>query len=334
MPCFQPLRAIRKKDSDQYRIIPFDRRKAHRAEFLPYVDKVTGEWIEPIDLPCGKCLGCRLEYSRQWANRCVLESILHPKGCNWFLTLTIDDDHLEDYVTTKGFATVKTDDITKFMKNLRRHWEFHHGVTEGIRFFGASEYGDKSMRPHYHILVFGCPLFDLEYYKSNKQGDTLYRSRELDSVWKKGFVTVGEFNWNTAAYTARYVMKKAQNVDINQGFYEALDIEPEKTRMSRRPGIAQPFFERNIKEIYQLDEIVLPALPGGKLNVISPPKYFDKKLRDLDEAFYSRMKDQRKRIAELRELSKSQSHGYDPFEYLEIKERSKRDSLTVLTRDM
>lgn len=324
------MRAIKKRDSDQYRIIPFSQRKEHLADFLPYVEHSTGEYIEPISLPCGKCIGCRLEYSRQWANRCVLESLSYPQNCNWFLTLTIDDDHIGEYTNDKGFATVRTDDITKFMKDLRRHWSYHHDVSEGIRFFGASEYGDESLRPHYHILVFGLPLYDLKKYKNNHQGDCLYSSDELDEIWKNGFVTVGEFNWNTAAYTARYVMKKAKGSD--SAFYDALGIEPEKTRMSRRPGIGQLYLDHNINEIYQLDEIILPSSCGNS-HVIAPPKYFDKKLKESDEALYYQIKDQRKRISEIREQAKSQAHGYDPLEYLAIEERAKKDSLKIFKRN-
>lgn len=287
--------------------------------------------VETLELPCGHCIGCRLEYSRQWANRCVLESLMRPMSLNWFLTLTIDDDCIGEYVTKNGFATVRNNDISKFMKALRQHWAKVHGVESKIRFFAASEYGDESMRPHYHILVFGLPLYDLEFYKNNEQGDVLFKSAELYSIWKKGFVTVGEFNWNTAAYTARYVMKKAQGK--MGAYYDALDIEPEKTRMSRRPGIAVEFLEANIDNIYDLDEIVLPA-SKGKLHAISPPKYFDKKLEIVNPLLYEHVKSQRDRIAKLRELSESQAHGYDPLEYLEVKESHKEKSLKIFRRGL
>lgn len=287
--------------------------------------------VETLELPCGRCIGCRLEYSRQWANRCVLESLSNPSCCNWFLTLTFEDDYLKDKINDRGFATVHNDDISIFMKALRQRWAKVHNVGSKIRFFGASEYGDETMRPHYHILCFGLPLYDLEYYKNNSQGDVLYKSKELDEVWKCGFVTVAEFNWNTAAYTARYVMKK---VEGKMGaFYDALGIEPEKTRMSRRPGIAAEYLNANINTIFDLDEIVLPA-SKGKLQVISPPKYFDKKLEVLNPLLYEYVKSQRDRIAKLRELSESQAHGYDPVDYCAIKEYHKENSLKIFRRGL
>lgn len=304
------------------------------------IDKATGEVIgRYVEIPCGRCLGCRLEHSRQWANRNVLESLAYPQDQSWFLTLTFDDDSLKPYIKTSGFASVRNDDISVFMKALRGRWSGVHNVSEGIRFFGASEYGDESMRPHYHLLVFGLPLYDLEYYKTTEQGDDLYISRELDDVWQKGFVTVGEFNWNTAAYTARYVMKKAEG--LSPKVYDDFGIEPERTRMSRRPGIGTSYFEKFAPDFYDLDEIVLPA-KKGKLNVIPPPKAFDRKIKhllELGESFVTRsgrsfdhIIADRNRIAEMRQKIENQSHGYDPLDYLTIKEEAKARQIISLVR--
>lgn len=318
------MKAIRRHGENTYKMI---KHSNDRVNWNEYVDKSTGEYYEQILLPCGKCIGCRLEYSRQWANRCVMESMMHPKNTCWFLTLTIDDDHLHEYITRKGFATVKTSDISKFIKALRGRWAEEHNITEGIRFFGASEYGDTTARPHYHVLVFGCPLFDLEFYKYNGQGDVLFKSSELDHVWQKGFVTVGEFSWNTAAYTARYVTKKVNG--LGSDMYEKCDIEPEATRMSRRPGIGIPYLEAH-PELYDLDEIVLPSI-GDRPNVVSPPKAFDRRLDSIDPKKMARIKADRRLLAELR--SQQAPEGYDPYEYLEIQEGYKMDQMKGFSRN-
>lgn len=327
MACYHPLKAIRKRGEKQYKVMCSV--QSEHADWNSFIDYTTGEFYEQIQIPCGKCIGCRLEYSRQWANRCVLESLSYPQEQNWFLTLTIDDDHIGKYITSQGFASVHTDDITVFMKALRGRWATQHNVTDGIRFFGCSEYGDESARPHYHILVFGCPMFDLVHYKNNYQGDELFISRELDGVWKKGFVTVAEFNWNTAAYTARYVMKKAKGVC--QDYYDRLDIEPEKTRMSRMPGIGLNYFNSHYLEVYDLDEIVLPS-NGDQARVIKPPKYFDRKFETIDPLALARLKVDRARIAELRQQAIEQRHGYDPVEFLRIQERSKEKQMQIFSR--
>jgi len=54
--------------------------------------KETDEHDRQISLPCGQCIGCRLERSRQWAMRCIHEAQLHQNNC--FITLTYDDEHL------------------------------------------------------------------------------------------------------------------------------------------------------------------------------------------------------------------------------------------------
>lgn len=316
MPCYHPMKAIRKLGEKTYRIM---KNSGDHADWNSFIDYSTGEFYDQILLPCGRCVGCRMEHSKQWANRCVLESLDHPKETNWFLTLTIDDDHLKDYITERGFATVRIDDISTFMKALRGRWSSQYHV-DGIRFFGASEYGDKSMRPHYHILVFGLPLFDLIHYKNNDRGDPMWISRELEDVWQRGQIIVGEFNWNSAAYTARYVMKKCDG--MSQKVYDDLCIEPEKTRMSRRPGIAASYFDANLDHIYDLDEIVLPATIGNNLQVISPPKYFDKRLEKVNPLLLAKIKSERNRIAEIKSAATFAQHGYDPYEYLEIQERS------------
>ena len=166
-----------------------------------YTDFIIKDYVE---IPCGKCIGCRLAYSKEWANRCVLES----KGWknNYFITLTYAPDTLplnEEF----GNATLKPKDLQDFMKRLRIEWQRKHGH-DNVRFYACGEYGSKTHRPHYHILAFNLPLYDLEELKKTDNGDMLYISREIDKIWGKGNTWVGEVNWNTCAYVARYIMKK------------------------------------------------------------------------------------------------------------------------------
>lgn len=347
MSCFFPLLAVHDLHSDDKTIVGSfremydgnlwsecsDKRKTEIREQVVknWLRRSSSHWnIKVLEVPCGKCVGCRLEYSRQWANRCVLESVVHPESTNWFLTLTIDDDHL--ILGKEGFATVHFDDVSEFMKRLRDRWDHQHGVSSGIRFYACSEYGDTTMRPHYHMLVFGLPLYDLELYKTTGNGDVLYKSMELTELWKQGYVVVGEFNWNTAAYTARYVMKKQTGKDAAK--YEALGIERENVRMSRRPGIAKPFYEANVNSIYDLDEIVLPSTKDGQLRVISPPKYFDKCLDRDNPDLLKYIKENRERISLLQKECKKQQMGYDPVELLSNKKSSKEQKLRIFHRDI
>ena len=106
-----------------------------------------------IEIPCGNCIGCRIAYSKQWADRCMLESQYHDE--NYFLTLTYDDDHVPrsgyyDEETGEWFDTftLRKKDLQKFHKDLRKKL---YGSDKGeFRFFACGEYGDQTFRPHYH----------------------------------------------------------------------------------------------------------------------------------------------------------------------------------------
>lgn len=219
-------------------------------------------------LPCGQCIECRLNYSRQWASRIVCESAF---SCgSLFVTLTYDDEHI--HLGSKGNFTLDYSDFHKFIKDLRRYCFYHYGI-KGIRYFAAGEYGDKSLRPHYHLCLFNLPsqvMDDLEFYSTNFNGDSLFNSPLLSRIWSKGFVVCGELNFKSAAYVGRYVLKKVKGPK-SEVYYSALGIVPERSFISNRPGLGKNFYEKFKDEIYINDEIFLPRV--GKVN---PSSYFDK----------------------------------------------------------
>ena len=91
-----------------------------------------------------------------------------------------------------------------FFKRLRTKYG------NGIRYYACGEYGPKGKRPHYHAIIFGWKPKDLKYFKENETGDIVYKSKELMKIWGKGFTTIGEANFKSAGYVARYVQKKAK----------------------------------------------------------------------------------------------------------------------------
>ena len=144
MPCFGPLvayYAAEVSESGKRRLV-FDKRHSHSGV--------------KIQLPCGQCIGCRLERSRQWAIRCMHEKSLYSLSS--FLTLTYDDDHLPPN------GTLVKRDFQLFMKRLR--WE----MGDGIRFFACGEYGDGNLRPHYHALLFNVDFPDKRKCGVGKNG--------------------------------------------------------------------------------------------------------------------------------------------------------------------
>lgn len=237
---------------------------------IPTINDVS----EFIELPCGQCHECRLNRSRQWADRCMLETQYHNQSL--FLTLTYDNEHLpvrevlcEETGELAPVAYLVKEDMAKFMKALRQ--EYAKKYDNNLRFFGCGEYGSETMRPHFHIIVFGLLLDDLVFHHKNFQGDDFYTSATLDKVWKKGFIIASDATWQSCAYTARYIMKKHMGKDAD--FYEQNGLTPEFVNMSRRPGIARQYYEDH-PELWDNEFISISTHQGGK--DIFPPKYFEK----------------------------------------------------------
>lgn len=210
----------------------------------------SGYHDRPVQFPCGQCLGCRMERSRQWAIRCSLEAQLWPE--NIFLTLTYDDAHLPP-----NFSLRKRD-FQLFMKRLRKEYG------AGIRFFAAGEYGTKSLRPHYHAILFNFRPSDGEPITGGCQ--PLFISPSLMRLWPYGYHSYGNVTFESSAYVARYCLKKLTGPDQkNYGLRE-----PEFALMSRRPGIGHDWFLKYNQDVYPVDQVVV------RDNIkVRPPKYFD-----------------------------------------------------------
>lgn len=227
--------------------------------------KPRGTILKTLALPCGKCINCRLEFARGWAVRCLHESKMH--SANMFLTLTYDNDHLP------SSGSLEPDEFQKFMKRLYIYFYRRFGIK--IRYYGAGEYGDMTNRPHYHVLVFGARMPDCKFYSEDENG-ILYTSETLDKIWGKGGCKIGEVNYKTAAYVARYVVKKVDGKKKDDGHYLSIDMDgvlterhPEFSRMSRRPGIGYPYYEKYGHELRTWDNIIVDGRPAPSI------RYYD-----------------------------------------------------------
>ena len=230
-----------------------------------------GDLFKTHIIPCKQCFECRMQASRVWANRCVIESEQYPdQGSvvyNWFVTLTYDNDHVSDLWNRDGtviglhdpnydrrqliacnellgsetleIPRKQRDHLQTFNDSVRAHYSLDG--YKGIRFFACGEYGDKNMRPHYHIILFNCPIDtknkNLCYeFGKNAFGHTYYRIPFLEKIWKKGYVICAPASWESMAYTARYITKK-QNGENGQRLYDDNGIISPFVRSSRKPGI-------------------------------------------------------------------------------------------------
>lgn len=227
-----------------------------------------------IDIPCGHCIGCRLDYGKAWAARVLCELQTQPKGSSsWFVTFTYDEGNVQ--YSGKRFGefipqTLCRDDWTRFMKRLRKAV-----APERIRFFCAGEYGDTTFRPHVHAILFNLSIPDLEPFRLI-DGHVYYISDWLQKIWSHGQVLIGEVTAETAAYTARYCVKKA--FDSISDDYEYLGIEPEFVSMSRRPGIGKTWLDCNFEDVLKHPVINLSSENSG--NAFAIPRYFMVKLSE------------------------------------------------------
>ena len=156
------------------------------------------------------------------------------------------------------------------MKRLRKRFG------NGIRFFHCGEYGEKYGRPHYHAILFGIDFPDKEPWQ-NRNGFILYRSKILEEIWTCGYSSIGSVTFDSAAYVARYIMKKATGSLAVDKYFKGIDYEtgeillkkPEYTTMSRRPGIGKNWYDEFKGDAYPSDSIHMRGVS------MKPPKFYD-----------------------------------------------------------
>jgi len=260
MPCYKPLRAYRLSSGE----IVFAER---------------GDVTRTLDLACGQCIGCRLERSRQWAVRCMHEASASEVNC--FITLTYDDDHVPRDLS------LDYSHFQLFLKRLRARLRVR------IRFYMCGEYGDDTRRPHFHACLFGVDFLDKVPFSKSEDGSQLFSSKLLDDVWGKGFCTVGALTFESAAYVARYVMKKISGPQASPWFPgQRLDFstgeiigsrKPEFNHMSLKPGIGRFWIERFLSDVYPSGRCVV----AGRETL--PPRYYDKFFKSVDLDAYEQL---------------------------------------------
>jgi hypothetical protein len=234
--------------------------------------------LKPFNLPCAKCIGCRLNYARSWALRCQLEALTHEDNC--FITLTFNNEEL---LKRTNPWSVDKNDFQLFMKKFRKRFN------KQIRFFHCGEYGEKTYRPHYHALIFGhdfrIPSKTNKVKKYGSDKYPLFQSSELTKydengkiiggLWPYGHTTVGELNFETASYTARYATKKIKG-DVSKVHIDPLtnkvsEINDVYCTMSTANGLGYQAYQEFKHNWYGNDFI-----RNGNGIKMKPPRYFDK----------------------------------------------------------
>lgn len=305
MPCYSPVTAYRSR-----LLNPTGKRGLVFTPRAGYTDL-------PVKLPCGQCIGCRLMKSQEWALRCQNEAKLHEFNC--FITLTYNDENLP------ASLSLDKKHFQDFMKRLRFHFS---GLT--IRFFACGEYGDQNKRPHYHACIFGLDFPDKRPFTRNRQKDQLFVSDTLTKLWGKGHCTIGALTYQTAAYTARYVMKKMKDVEGEpHEIYERLDessgllysVTQEFILMSRRPGLGSGFYDKFKGDFIDSGFMI----QDGKRRPV--PAYYLNKLEKEDSTRHEKLRDIRRRYALEKEEDSTPDRLYD-------RETFKKHQIKTLRREL
>lgn len=332
-------------------------------EYTDHLELVNGNWIacsgdfvsraayrvkQPFcKIPCGKCIGCKLEYSRQWANRCVLESKMHKSSL--FVTLTYDElcvprvmyAERENGEAREAMTLVKTD-FQKFMKRLRSYVAYHMSdtfsntaisVVDGapqLRFFACGEYGPETLRPHYHAIIFGLDLPD-KRLRQNVRGNPYYVSDILSELWPYGHHIIGNVSFQSAAYVARYCTKKLSGPAASDA-YDFYGIEPPFLLMSRKPGIGVPYYNSFLKGKSPNNRIVV-STPDGGLS-FGWPKLFESKFDVDNHDDLLLIKEDRAKSIDDSELIRLSRTDVDSRSLLHVEEDNKLLSLKKLRRSL
>ena len=312
-------------------------------------------------IPCGKCIGCRMDYSRRWADRMMLE-LESCSGKGVFVTLTYDCRNVVDIEGKKvvdckypniniregekcprslicGYYCKQNGSLYKahvptFMKDLRE--DLRNNKNLFIRFYACGEYGDATKnthRPHYHLILFGIGLDDLENLRHvgfNELRQEVYSSDTISRHWPYGFISVGDVSWKSCAYVSRYITKKALD-PTDEDFLDAYGKAHMFSLMSRRPGIGKPYLESH-PDCLDFSTIYLSTKDGAKK--LNTPKYFVKSLESTDKEKYDKIIAERALYAQNSMYSKLNQTDLELSDYLLVEEDKMLRKIKSLKRSI
>nr|WAE43565.1 MAG: replication initiator protein [Microviridae sp.] len=289
MACYHPIIAWRSKEGQGF-----------NGSWPLVFNKQLGKDYMEVTIPCGGCIGCKLDRSRMWAIRCVNEASMYDS--NYFITLTYDNEHIPLN------SSLVYRDFQLFIKKLRIKQK------RKIRYFMCGEYGDTYLRPHYHAVIFNLELPDKVLFRNS--GDyNLYTSQILSETWGKGYVIAGDVTFKSAAYIARYCIKGSKE---DKAVIFGLQLEPEFQNMSRKPGIGYSWFTKYIKDAISVDKIIIKK--GLEVQL---PRYYNKIIEAMDKKLSKKLKSKRRDL-----ICKSEK----TVDRLLVKEEAKKFQLNRLKR--
>lgn len=249
-----------------------------------------------LELPCGRCMDCKIRRTQDWVTRATHEASLHDD--NSFITLTFSDDGLALRELQHGTHPYDLDmeDWQRFAKRLRKELKKQGRGT--FRFFQVGEYGEQGLRPHYHALIFGQGFRDEGQQWTDELGHPTRESLTVAKCWPYGFHEVKEATPESIAYVCKYVQKKlyghqlkalTERVDSETG--DCITVRPELASMSRGgksgKGIGHGWWNKYKSDAFPDDFIVIQ----GKKKPV--PRYYAKQLEKENPEEWEQIRDRR-----------------------------------------
>nr|QJB20399.1 MAG: replication initiator protein [Microvirus sp.] len=236
---------------------------------------VLKKFPDGLQVPCGKCLSCRITKRREWTLRLYHELATSEDAV--FLTLTYDDSHLPDN------GSLRKKHAQDFIKRLRRQMEYYND-TRKIRYFLSGEYGDQTQRPHYHAIIFNLSLSDTDKQLIKDQWPVCNWSNP--HIAKNSFGTVTP---DSIQYVAAYIDKKYSG-DLATQEYVDKGREPVFKLSSK--GIGRDFCDLNGDQLY---DNLYTTLKGVKMSL---PRYYCKRLSIPETVLKARAQDKEIELVE------------------------------------
>ena len=267
-----------------------------------------------LEVPCGKCLTCRIKKRQEWAVRMLHECESHKDSI--FITLTYDEEHVPYRSTLSVYPTLKKSDLQKFFKRLRRDLE---NQNRKIKYFASGEYGDNE-RPHYHAIIFGLSL--------REDDKTLIKENWPKCNWNITKIATKSFGLaepDSLLYVAKYISKQFSGEEADT-HYKNKNREPVFRLLSM--GLGKEFAEKESKKWYKQGYITVKnikqSIPRYYLKKYPPPEDYLQKLKNKAE------ENEAENVERFTGINTSEKAYYmsqkasDVVEYYEAKNRHKK----------
>jgi hypothetical protein len=295
MACYKPIPAwfAKNRNENGKRELVFNGPKGAPLE--------TGR----LEIPCGKCVGCKTQRARAWAIRLLHESKMHHE--NAFLTLTFNDDNLPTSLAPR--------DLQLFFKRLRHHSQ------RKFRYYAVGEYGERLGRPHYHVILFGYDFPDKTYWKGSKYRQ--YRSKLLETCWPNGNALCGTLTPASAQYVTKYAIKQ---ISGNPADRNKPGVHREFAIMSRNPGIGARWIDKYATSVFPRDFLIVPG--GAKTAV--PPYYLNRQEAKLRKTIKAARVERNKNNPENEFERREQLNHFHTLRQLQQQQQRDTDALARL----